>query len=183
MKPRLSTSRKWSPLPAELIDQIRSVFKQNYKQQIGTGTIEANGQIYPEEILISVGFRKEKSLKQSNWEISIQYKRNKDNVLKLLHLSVDAAASLFEQFFAAENDQEFPRIWEEVDFEGRKIFVQYSTTNSTLEAEADRLLGESEANDVAQGDWDDEDDELKPEIIKGHLGISDDDDDDGGRTH
>ena len=134
MEPRLPTSRKWTPLPEELIKQIRSVFKQNFKDHIGGGAIEASGRIYPSEILVEVGFRAPKALKQANWTISIEYKRNKDNVLALLHMAVDAAAALFDQYFTAENDHDFPRVWEEVDFDKKKIFVQYSTENSELEA-------------------------------------------------
>lgn len=174
MEPRLSSSRKWSPLPDELIRQIRSVFKQNFSVQIGSNTVEAKGRIYPEEILVSVGIREEKALKQVNWMISVGYKRDKDNVMKLLHLVLDAAAALFEQSFSAENDHDFPRVWEEVDFEGRKIYVMYSTVNSKLEAEADRLLGEAgaDSDEVAQGDWDED---IKPEHIKAQLGLDEDD--------
>ncbi len=179
MDPRLSTSRKWSPLPTELMKQIQSVFKQNFSAQIGRGTIVAEGKIFPEEILISVGFRAEKAMRQANWLVSIAYKKNKDNVLQLLHLAVDAAASLFEQTFSAESDKDFPRLWEEVDFEGRKIYVQFTSANSELEAEADKLLGvKVEPGKVAQGDWDED---LDPEAIKAQLGI--DDDDDEGEPH
>lgn len=178
MEPRLSTSRKWTPLPEEFLGQIGSVFKQSFSSHIGTGSIEIEGKIYPEEILISAGFREHKALKQSNWAVSIEYKRNKDNVLKLLHLAVDALASLFEQYFAAESDQDFPRVWEEADFEGRKIYVEYNTINSSLESEADRILGEKASNDVAQGNWDDDTEEINPEHIKAQLGINSDDDDD-----
>lgn len=177
MEPRLSTSRKWSPLPAELLEQIQSVFKQSFKAEIGKGKIEASGKIFPEEILVRIGYRAEKALKQSNFLISIAYKQPKDNVLKLLHLAVDAAASLFEQFFAAETDEEFPRLWEEVDFEKRKIYIQYDTTNTDLESEADRLLGADSGNEVAQGDWDDDAD---PDLIKAQLGLGDDDEGDPG---
>src|SRR4051812_31160682 len=116
MEPRLSTSRKWSPLPPELITQIKGIFKTNFKAQIGRGTIDVNGRIFPSEILISVGYREGKDLKQSNFVISIEYQRNKDNVVKLLHMAVDALASIYEQFFAAEDDDDFPRVWERVDF-------------------------------------------------------------------
>jgi hypothetical protein len=181
MEPRLSTSRKWSPLPAELLQQIQSVFKQSFSKEIGGGTIEAAGKIFPEEILISVGFREKNSLKQSNFIISIAYQKNKDNVLKLLHLAVDAAASLFEQLFAADNDHDFPRLWEEVQFEGRTIYVQYDTTNSDLEAQADKLLGKGGSDqDVAQGDWDDD---ISAEQIKAQLGLDDDEDEGGSEPH
>lgn len=177
MEPRLKTSSKWSPLPPELVRQIQSVFKKSFGSHLGGGTIEAAGKIFPQEILISVGFRSEKSIRQSNWMISIGYQKSKDNVLNLLHLAVDAAASLFEQTFAAENDSDFPRLWEEVDFEGRKIYIQFSTANSQLESEADKLLGVSGGSEIAQGDWDDD---IDPEAIKAQLGIDDDDDDGGG---
>jgi hypothetical protein len=180
MEPRLSTSRKWTPLPEELVKQIRSVFKQNFKEQIGSGTIEAHGKIYPEELLIGVGLRQKGSLRQNNWEISIAYKQSKDNVLKLLHTAIDAAASLFEQFFAAESDEDFPRKWEEVDFEGRKIYVQYNTVNSELEGEADKILGAT-GGGLAQGEWD-EDEDVDPEEIKKKLGV-DEDDGGGGEVH
>lgn len=85
-------------------------------------------------------------------------------------------ASLFEQTFAAENDSEFPRLWEEVDFEGRKIYIQFSTANSQLESEADRLLGISGVKNRARS-WDDD---IDPEAIKAQLGIDDDDDEGGG---
>lgn len=182
MEPRLSTSRKWSPLPEELVKQIRSVFKQNFKQQIGTGSIEAEGKIFPEEILVAVGFKENGALKQSNWHISITYAKNKDNVLKLLHTAIDAAASLFEQFFASEDDHDFPRKWEEVDFDGRKIYVRYDTENSELEEAANRLLGVGSPANVAQGDWDEEED-ISSEDIKKKLGVDDEDDDDDSDVH
>lgn len=170
MQPRLKSSKKWSPLPNELIKQIQSVFSQGFSAQTKGGKIEASGRIYPGEILIFVGFKAPKGLRQMNWEISIPYAKAKDNVLALLHIAVDAIGALFEQSFAAEDDQEFPRIWDEVDFEGRKIYVQYSTVNSELESEADKLLGENagEDLDVAQGDWDDD---VDPESIKATLGL------------
>jgi hypothetical protein len=175
MQPRLKTSRKWTPLPQELVEQIQSVFRQSFREHMTDGRIEAAGRIFPEEILIRVGYVAPQRLKQSNWEISIAYKRDKDNVLKLLHLAVDAIGALFEQLFNSENDHDFPRLWEAVDFEGRQIFVQYSTVNSQLEAEADRLLGlnAGDATDVAQGEWEED---ISPEHIKAQLGIDPEDD-------
>lgn len=175
MQPRLKTSKKWSPLPKELIQQIRSVFSQGFQEHTKGGKIEVNGRIYPEEILIRVGYRELGALKQSNWEISIAYRKDKDNVLKLLHLAVDAIGALFEQFFGSEHDHDFPRIWEEVDFENRAIYVQYTTHNSELEAAADKILGVSgESDEVAQGEWDAD---VDPEQIKASLGLSSDDED------
>ena len=198
MQHRLSSSLQWTALPKELITQVKSIFRQNFKDSIGEGKIEVDGRIYPGEILLMVGYRAPKGLKQSNFEISMAYKREKDNVLKLLHLAVDAAASLFEQFFAAENDHDFPRIWESVPFEGRELFVQYTTTNTELEDQADRLLGLKGDEHLAEGNWDTA--EETAEEIKARLGVDGeneedehvhgpdcdhdhDDDDHGGKAH
>ncbi len=171
MEPRLSTSRKWSPLPEDFLIQVRGVFKDTFKAHLQGSVVDAFGKIFPDEILVRVGFRNSDSLKQSNFEISIAYKRNKDNVLKLLHLAVDAIAASFEQFFQSADDLEFPRIWEEVKFEGRTIFVQYTTVNTALESAADKILCVDGSN-VAQGDWEDD---LTPEQIKAQLGLDSDD--------
>ena len=174
MQPRLKTSKKWTPLPSELMKQIQSVFSQGFKEQTKGAKVEAQGRIYPEEIVIAVGLKFSGVLRQTNWQISIAYVKNKDNVLKLLHTGVDVIGALFEQSFSAENDHDFPRIWEEVDFEGRKVFVQYSTANNELEAAAEKLLGENkQANeDVTQGDWEED---LDPETLKAALGINPED--------
>lgn len=177
MQPRLKSSKKWTPLPKELLDQIRSIFSQNFAEQSKNAKIEAGGRIYPDEILIRVGFKPDHSIRQQNWQISIAYKPKRDNVMKLLHLGLDAVGALFEQMFAAETDHDFPRTWEEVDFEKRKIHIQYGTENSDLEAEANRLLGLSESEDedaVAQGDWDED---VDPDEIKAKLGLTDEEDD------
>lgn len=177
MQARLPSSRKWTAIPKELITQIKSVFKQTFKQHIGKGTVNADGRIFTEEIVVQVGVHPEGSkLKQSHWLVSIGYKRGKDDVVKLLNLAVDAAGSLFEQTFSSENDYDFPRVWQEVDFEGVKIFVQYSTVNTELEKEADKLLGVSEEDKLTGGDWTDEDEEALDEIKK-KLGVDDADDD------
>lgn len=180
MQPRLSTSRKWTPLPSELIQQIQSVFRESFQEHTKDAEVEAGGRIYPGEILIRVGFKAPNTLKQSNWEISIAYRQDKDNVLKLLHMGLDAMGALFQQLFTSEHDHDFPRVWESVDFEGRQIFVQYTTVNTSLEEEADRLLGISaSATDLAQGDWDED---MTSEHIKAQLGL-DDDDEEGEHGH
>lgn len=176
MQPRLSSSRKWTAIPKELTVQIKTVFKQSFQQHIGKGTVLADGRIYPEELLISVGVKlPDSKLKESHWLVSIGYSRGKDDVIKLLNLAVDAAGSLMEQLFTSENDYDFPRAWQEVDFEGRKIYIQYSTVNKELENQADKILGVAEGDDLAQGEWEDLE---SPESIKQRLGVGDADEGD-----
>lgn len=175
MRGRLPTSKKWTNIPRELTSQIRSVFQKTFKSEIGQGRVEADGRIYDSEIVVKVGLKPEGSaLKHSHWSVSIEYKKGKDDVVKLLNLAVDAAGSLFEQLFTAENDYDFPRVWQEVDFEGRAIFVQYTTENAELEKAADKILGLTEEDGLTGGDWENEgDDEELLDQIKQKLGVQD----------
>lgn len=181
MQPRLNTSRKWTAIPRELVTQIKTVFKQSFQQHIGKGTVSADGRIYDEEIVVSVGVKlTDQKLKESHWLVSVGYKKGKDDVLKLINLALDAQGSLFEQFFTSENDYDFPRTWQEVEFEGRKVYIQYSTENKELETQANKILGVQEGEQLLGGDWEDLED---AETIKKRLGVSDDDDDDGEPKH
>jgi hypothetical protein len=169
MQPRLSSSRRWAALPKELVSQIQSIFTESFRAQIGKNSIQMEGRIYPQEILMRVSIVPHQGgLKQSGFEISLPYHKEKDNVLKLVHLGLDAFGSLFEQYFGSSDDQDFPRIWQEADFEGRKLYFQYSTTNTDLEAQADRLLGQGDHDDLAQGDWEAD---ISADQIKATLGI------------
>jgi hypothetical protein len=174
MEPRLPTSRQWTQFPAELLKQMRSVFQEGFGAQLGKATIEIEGRIYPQELLLSLGFSRSNQLKQPNFEISLGYDSKKDNVLKLMHTLFDAMGALFDQYFQLPDDSEFPRYWEEMDFEGKKLFVQYSTKNSKLEDEANKLLG------VSGGDLLNDEEDLSEEAlqeIKTKLGLSEEDED------
>ena len=57
---------------------------------------------------------------------------------------IDILGSLMEEYFASEADidqVDIPLHWKCYAFEGEKIYLQYSTINTKLEEEANRLLG------------------------------------------
>jgi len=174
MNPRLSTSKQWTKFPAELITQMRTVFQEGFGPQLGKATIEVEGRIYPGELLLSLGFSRSNQLKQPNFEISLGYDAKKENVLKLIHTLFDSMGALFDQYFQNPDDGEFPRYWEEMEFEGKKLFVQYSTRNSKLESDADSLLGAS-----GNGLLHDEDDLSEEALseLKSKLGLADEEED------
>jgi hypothetical protein len=177
MEPRLPSSKQWSKFPAELIQQMKSVFQEGFGAQLGKANIEVEGRIYPAELLLSLGFSRPNQLKQPNFEISLGYDSKKDNVLKLMHSLFDAMGALFDQYFQSDDDSDFPRYWEEIDFEGKKLFIQYSTKNSKLEDEADLLLGQTAGHFM-----NDEEDESEEELhqIKEKLGLTDEEDETDG---
>lgn len=156
MEPRLSSSRQWTALPQELLEQIQSVFEENFRKELAGRTAEVQGRIYPQELLLRCTLPSADTLSQPGFDISITYDAKKDNALKLVHLGLDAMAGLFESFFQADDTGEFPRYWQEVQFQNRTLYVQFTTVNSKLEQEADRLLGLDQENLVKDQTGDDE---------------------------
>ena len=167
MEPRLSSSKKWTSFPKEYLKQIQEVFNKSFKLHLERGKILAEGRIYKEELLLRVGFLENKRLKQSNFEISIQFNKQKENAVKLIYLAIDVAATMMDEFFMAETDDDFPRIWKEFEVENKKIHIQYSVVNTALEEEADRLLGIKDDNLIQDAD------EEELEAVKAQLGLDD----------
>lgn len=145
MNPRLATSIKWTELPSEFADKVRKVFADNFKTEAAAGRFIVEGRIYPEEIIVRIGYLENGRLKQVNFEASSAYSKEKGNSFDKLYLCVDAIASMMEEAFESETgeDLDFPLHWREFDFEGQQVFLQHSTVNSELEAEANRILGEA----------------------------------------
>lgn len=178
MVPRLNSSKKWTALPPELVEQVRTVFEEAFEKQKMQGAFKVEGRIYSHELLFRVGFAEAGRLKQANFEVSIDFNPAKQNALELIHLAIDCAASMLEEHFSNEEAfEEMPTAWKPVEIEGRRLHVQVSTVNSTLEAEADRLLGESGEDALVVGDDGEEVEEAVKKMLglEGDLGSSDDD--------
>ncbi len=142
MNPRTKTSQKWTDLPQELKTQISSIFKQNFAEQLGETTeVRTEGRVYTSEILLRVGIHRQGELKFSNFEVSIDHKNDPEKVVELIYIAVDAIASLMTEYFENDEEIELPYTWMEYPFNGQKVWLQFSTNNPDLEAEADRLLG------------------------------------------
>ena len=166
MKPRLPSSKKWTAFPKEFTQQIEDVFKQNFSKQLKSAELIVEGRIYAQEILIRVGYLEAGRLRQANFEVSVEYSPTQEEAIMRINDGVDAAASMMMDYFEkeqeTEGDVDFPLIWKEIPFNNRKLFVQFSTVNSKLEAEADALLGASEEGLVNEDleDPADEDDDI-----------------------
>jgi hypothetical protein len=152
MNPRIKTNVKWTTLPPELCDQIRNVFIESFSENTKTGKVIVEGRIYPTELMLRVGFLENGRLRQANFEVSLDMNPKKQNALELIHFAVDCAGSMMGEYFDKEqNLEDFPLEWEKFQVEGKTAFIQVTTINSSLESEADRLLGRTK-DDLVQGD-------------------------------
>ena len=153
MNPRYKISQKWTAFPPEFSEQIRSVFVQNFEKQLGkTMSLSVDGRIYQKEITLRIGLHSKGELKHFNFEASVDLPPNPANdenkIFETISVAVDALASLVAEYFENDQDIELPYTWTESTFEGKKVWVQHSTENPDLEAEADKLLGLADEDGV-----------------------------------
>lgn len=158
MHPRLASSIKWTALPKELSDQIKSIFTEAFSAQLADARLIVDGRIYPEELLLRVGHIKGKSIRQINFEVSLGFDPKKQNALKEIHFAIDCAASMMDEYFRAESLSEFPLHWQKFDAQNKDAYIQVSTVNTDLEAQADALLGELDDSLVRNSDFEDDED-------------------------
>jgi hypothetical protein len=156
MNPRLKTSKKWTAFPKEYVTQIEEVFAANFKKNLQNATLVVEGRIFSEEVLLRVGIKEKNRLSQANFEVSMNYSSQTKDAVERIHDCIDAAASMMNEFFEAQGEIDFPRSWQEYEFNKRPVFLQFSTVNSDLEAQADALLGQS-SEDMVREDKESED--------------------------
>ncbi len=141
MTPRLSSSKKWTNFPFEYLKQIETVFLEAFADFLPEAELKVEGRIYPSEICLRVGVLPQGRLKQANFEASLNYDSSKNDITRQIHGAVDAIASMMDDYFEDEEDVDFPIVWTPYNFDGLEIFMQFSTVNSDLEAQADAILG------------------------------------------
>ena len=177
MQPRLKSSKKWTPIPQDVILQIQELFKENFQKELQDSRVIAEGRIYPGEILLRVGYLENGRLAQYNFEVSMPYALTKEeSALTCLTTCVDAVGSLMAEHFEDPESQELPYSWTESDFEGKKIWVQHSTENSELAKKASQLLNEDEEQLV----YEEESFDDLGELEDSETDDEDPDDDSGG---
>lgn len=141
MNPRLPTSKQWTALPKEYLDQIREVFTESFAKHLKKGELIVDGRIYPEEVLLRVGYLENGRLAQANFDASMKYSPKELDAQDRIYTCIDAVASMMEEYFSSEGEADFPRIWQEYKMEKQTVYLCFNTENTTLEAEANRLLG------------------------------------------
>lgn len=161
--PRLTSSTKWTDIPEDFLAKVLTVFNNQFKEETKDGEFIAAGRIYPNEIVLRVGYLEEGRLKQINFEASMDLKKVATSVLEereteafadreaetakttidRLYVCIDALGSLFEEYFQTndETQMDVPLYWKIHEFEGDEVYLQHSTANTRLEDEADRILG------------------------------------------
>lgn len=167
--PRLNSSKQWTEIPKEFTSKVAEVFRRQFGIEAQHGKFMVEGRIYPEEMILRVGYLEEGRLRQLNFEASMDLSQDKSaetvlqeaagsadsdvealenpnpesDTMRKLYTCVDAIGSMFEELFDSGEDDEdldLPLRWRPYDFEGSTVYLQLSTINTDLESEADRIL-------------------------------------------
>ncbi|MEZ4872582.1 MAG: hypothetical protein R2827_10180 [Bdellovibrionales bacterium] len=155
MEPRLKGSKKWTELPDELQTQIIEALEETFPSQKKIGRFLCEGRIYKTEVLIQLGYLENGRLAQANAEVSIEYNFKKENVQHIIGMAVDAAGSLLDNYFK-DPDEDLLGSGKASMWRANRCFFRFSTENSELEAEADKLLGMESDDGLVRGDTDSE---------------------------
>lgn len=199
--PRLITSTKWTEIPEEFLAKVLTVFNNQFKKEVETGEFLAEGHIYPQELVLRVGYLEAGRLKQINFEASIDLKpvaekpagssmqgpatisdiptfpgagvddafgdeggvfadsqaealSDPTGTMASLYTCIDVLGSLMEEYFQKGDvgEVDVTLHWKAYDFEDDVVYLQYSTVNTRLEEEADRILGLLGEDLVFEGD-------------------------------
>ncbi len=143
MDPRLKSSVKWTPFPKELCEQAQKALTERFQGEydLEKSQFVVEGRIYREEILGRYGLRVKGQLKQHNFEISFEFNSKKQKALTLIQKSMDLVEYLWTELFEEDlDDSELSRQWQTITFNKKEYSHRYSTVNTALEEEADRLL-------------------------------------------
>lgn len=147
MDPRLKSSTQWSPFPEELCQQAVSALNERFSEDYDLEDAEfvVDGHIYQEEIIGRYGLRLKGQLKQHNFEVSVEYDSEKEKALELIHQSMYVVEHLWTELLEDDlEDGDLSKKWQSMPHKKKTFFYRYSTVNTQLEEEADRLLQEYE---------------------------------------
>jgi hypothetical protein len=143
LKPRLKSSLKKTEFPLDYIKMVRDIIQKNFKKDVASKDVIVEGAIYNDEVLLRIGFREKNSITQMNFEASVEHSLKKKNIMEQIYLSLDGLGAMIDEYFKADGDIELPKSWTEFKLDGKLVYLQTSTENSDLEAEADKILKNS----------------------------------------
>lgn len=150
-EPRLEASHNHKPksFPPDLLKLTKESLKEKYALFFENKDLKAEGAIYPEEFIVLIGFSDKNSIRQFNFECSMDYAED-SQVLDLIHLAIDAIDSMLSEEIQktskVDEDSEilWPQSWTRYTFENKPVFLKTSTINTDIEKMASQFLREND---------------------------------------
>src|SRR6218665_889321 len=124
MDGRKPSSIKWTDFPPEYTQQITTVFQEAFGQELGQSHLVVEGKIYPEEICMRVGFREATSLRQANFEVSVDFTPDKQNAIETIYSCIDGISALMTSYFEGTPAESMPIDWKPFSFDRKEMYFQ-----------------------------------------------------------
>jgi len=141
MDPRLESSMDWTEFPSDYLKVVEDNMREKFAPHVKDCDVIVEGRIYAEELSLRLGILPKGLLRQVNFEASISYDKGTEDVKERIEACLNAASSMMEQYYKTGGDLAIPMSWKPFDFDKFKVYLRHTTVNSTLEKEADLLLG------------------------------------------
>ncbi len=155
--------QKSSSLPSDFLKMVGEVFANNFSEGLkrirkvhADSAFIARGEIYPDEIVLSVSLIHPGQLQATSVYASADFdpKASSPTLEDLMAACVDASGTVFGLFFDSKHPErvdqllegtmaaieDVPYEWTEVTVEKRRIFVMLDKSNPTLDEAADDWL-------------------------------------------
>lgn len=143
----------FSKLPKDITEAIAEILTETFQSQSEKGTFKAQGHVYASEIVLRAGYLESGRISQINFDLSIKTSPQSQQAVKDLDELTAVAKELFVSYFKSENLEDFSYTWKPYPTTSAKpIHYKYDGTNTNLENEADKLLGENQNESLVIGD-------------------------------
>jgi len=119
-------SRKGKPegqsLPAELIEMISKILNEAFTKQLSEGEFKIEGYSYGNELLLRVAFIDSSGARKVQFDASVDHSASKE-IQDQITILIDGIGHFLNAFFQGE-DSPPDQGWNEVNLEGKKLFIR-----------------------------------------------------------
>ena len=142
---RKSHESKGAKLPEEWAQKVEKLLEKLYLEYCEKSgkTFKCFGEIFNDEIICGASYYHPKHLEMTPLtylvSVDVKEKQGADGILDLL---VDSMGAFFDEYFEAEDWNNYSPFWQKSEFKKQEVFVQITRENIILKIQADELLGE-----------------------------------------
>lgn len=143
--PNNENNSSYTNFPEELLIAIKDHFAEEFETQSNDGKFFSFGRIYQGETVLRIGYTKKDSITQINFDTSIEASGSQASIISAIEDLVFNTKELFVDYFKNQNLENFSYHWNPMNTSS-KVSYKLDGTNTSLESQADAILGDELAD-------------------------------------
>ncbi len=167
IRPKDTNNKTFAKLPTEIEEAFVREFNETFDEKSKIGNFMCEIRVYRTEIVLRVGYSITGEIRQINFDLSKQIELEDPNPSKDLENSVAGAKELFHRYFKTTNTEDFSPVW--ASFLNTDIYYKMDGTNTKLESEANRLLGDPQTYEYEEESTNTTSESSKDKMIHGDF--------------